>query len=303
MVMSMNIVFMGTPDFAVPSLKALIDAGHNIMRVYSQPDRPKGRGHKMQYTPVKELALEHNIEVFQPTTFKDEDTVKDLASLKPELIVVVAYGKILPKSVLEIPKKGCINVHGSLLPKYRGAAPIQWAVLNGDEISGVCTMFMAEGMDTGDVLLTAKTEIGEYESSGELFDRLMIMGANLLTETIDKLDEITPIKQDESKASHAPMINKEMSIIDFNKTAKEIKCLVYGLNPWPSAKMMINGRNIKVFSVKITEDKGKAGELFSKGSKLCVYCGDASLELLEIQPENGKRMSGESFLLGNPIER
>lgn len=298
----MNIIFMGTPDFAVPSLQELINSHHNIIRVYSQPDKPKGRGHKLQATQVKELALKNNLEVAQPATLRDETVVEEIRNLKPDCIVVVAYGKILPKEILDIPKFGCINVHGSLLPKYRGAAPIQWSVLNGDKTAGVTTMYMGVGMDTGDMLLKDETPIGEYESSGELFDRLSIMGSKLLIKTLDNLAEIKPEPQDETLATHAPMITKEMSVIDFTKTADEVKNLVYGLKPWPSAKTVINEKNIKVISVKVINEQGKAGKFYSNNGKLCVYCKENALELMEIQPENKKAMTGASYLLGNPIK-
>ncbi len=297
----MKIVFMGTPDFAVPSLEALIKEGHEILAVYTREDKPKGRGHKMQFTAVKECALEHGLNVIQPQNFKSEDTVNELKALSPDLIVVVAYGRLLPKSVLDIPPKGCINVHGSLLPKYRGAAPIQWAVLNGDKVSGVTTMLMAEGMDTGDMLLKSETEIGEMETSGELFDRLMHMGAELLVKTIDELDSITPIKQDETQATHAPMIKKEMSFIDFNNSAKSLRSIINGLNPWPSAVCEINGKKLKIHSAKVIDESGEAGKFYNNKGKLCVYCKEGALQLVEIQAEGKKRMSGESYLLGNTI--
>ncbi len=297
----MNIVFMGTPDFAVSSLDALINSEHNILRVYSQPDRPKGRGHKLQPTPVKELALKNGIEVFQPNSLKSDEIAEEIKKLNPDCIVVVAYGKLLPKSILDIPQKGCINVHGSLLPKYRGAAPIQWAVLNGEQVSGVTTMFMAEGMDTGDMLLKREVPIGENETSQELFDRLKEVGAELLIETLEKLDEISPEKQNDELATHAPMISKEMSEIDFSKSAKEAKCLVRGLNSWPCAKTVINGIKVKVFEVEVIDGNGEIGKFFEKEGKLCVYCGEHALQLMTIQPENKKPMSGESFLRGYPI--
>ncbi|MFI3206467.1 MAG: methionyl-tRNA formyltransferase [Clostridia bacterium] len=298
----MNIIFMGTPDFAVPSLEELLNAGHNILRVYSQPDKPKGRGHKFQETPVKECALKNNLEVFQPAKIKDEAVINEIKALNPDCIVVVAYGKILPKAILDIPKKGCVNVHGSLLPMYRGAAPIQWAVLNGDKTTGVTTMYMGEGMDTGDMLLKEETEIGEHESSGELFDRLKIIGAKLLVKTLAELDNIVAEKQDDSLATHAPMISKDMAEIDFSKTANEIKNLVYGLKPWPCAKTKIEDKTIKVFDVDVINEQGETGKFFVKNKKLCVYCKENALQLNLIQPENKKPMSGESYLLGRPLK-
>ncbi len=298
----MNVIFMGTPDFAVSTLRELVDNDFNVMRVYSQPDKPKGRGHKLMPTPVKEFALSKNIPVFQPVSLRDEGVISEIKELNPDVIVVVAYGKLLPKAVLDIPKKGCINVHGSLLPKYRGAAPIQWSVLNGDKVTGVTTMYMAEGMDTGDMLLKEETEIGENETSGELFERLKEIGAKLLVKTLNTLDDIVPEKQNEEEASLAPMIRKEMSVINFNDSAEKIKCLVNGLNPWPSTKATVNGKNVKIIEVRVSEENGEAGVFFEKNGKLFVYCGEKSLEIIMIQPENKKAMTGQSYLLGNPIK-
>ena len=218
----MRIVFMGTPDFAVPSLQALIDAGHDVCAVYTQPDKPQGRKQILTAPPVKTLALEHDIPVFQPNTLKNEDEQARLRELAPEVIIVVAYGKLLPKAVLDIPPHGCINVHGSLLPRWRGAAPIQWAVIAGDEMAGVTTMQMAEGLDTGDMLLTYETKVGEKETAGELFDRLAQSGAELLIQTLVKLDEITPRPQDEAQSCYAHMLDKQMAVIDWSKSAHEI---------------------------------------------------------------------------------
>lgn len=298
----MNIIFMGTPDFAVPSLKALVENGHNVMRVYSQPDKPKGRGHKLMPTEVKEYALSVGLEVAQPVSVKKQAVIDEIRELKPDCIVVVAYGKMLPKALLEVPSKGCINVHGSLLPKYRGAAPIQWAVLNGDKTTGVTTMFMGEGMDTGDMLLKKETDILYNESSGELFDRLKEIGAEALIETLEKLGEITPEVQDESLATHAPMISKEMCKIDFNNNANHIQNQVNGLKPWPSAKMIIDGKPAKLLLCDVIEKNGEAGSFFENENKLCVYCGKNALVIRELQPDNKKKMTGESYLLGHPIK-
>lgn len=299
----MNIIFMGTPDFAVPSLEKLIESDYNVTAVFTQPDKPKGRGHKMQFSPVKELAVANNIPVYQPKTLKDEEIQETIRELAPDMIVVVAYGKLLPKAVLDMPKYGCVNVHGSLLPKYRGAAPIQWSVLNGDKTAGVTTMFMGEGMDTGDMLLKSETEIGDNETSGELFDRLMVMGAELLMETLPGIVDgtIVPEKQDESLATHAPMITKEMSRVDWNEPAEFIKNRVRGLNPWPCAVTEYKGKRMKIYSVTLTDGDGNPGEIYKKDNKLMVFCGKGSLVLDDIQLENGKRMSGDVFLLGHPI--
>ncbi len=227
----MRVVFMGTPDFAVPSLQKLLDAGFEVCAVYTQPDKPKGRGHKLQAPPVKELALQHEIPVFQPTSLRKEEVQQELQSFQPDVIVVVAYGKILPKAVLDLPRLGCINVHGSLLPKYRGAAPIQWTVINGDGTGGVTTMFMGEGLDTGDMLLKAETPVGAEETAGQLFDRLKDLGADLLLETLEKLEQgtLTPIPQNEEDATHAPMLSKELSVIDWSQTGPGTP----QFDPWP----------------------------------------------------------------------
>lgn len=297
----MRIVFMGTPDFAVPSLEALLRRGHEIAAVYTQPDKPKGRGHKLLPPPVKVLALEHNIPVCQPTTLRNAEAVETLRAFEPELIVVAAYGKILPPDVLTIPPRGCINVHGSLLPQYRGAAPIQWAVLNGDKISGVTIQRMAEGVDTGDILAKAQTEIDEDETSGELFDRLMMLGAELLIDTIDKLDTLTPEPQDEALATHAPMLQKEMGAVDWAKPASEVHNLVRGLNPWPAAYLTLDGKRMKLWRTKIVKVNGLSGVLTVLDGEMTVYCGSDAVQLLEIQPENGKRMRGSDYLRGHPL--
>lgn len=298
----MRIVFMGTPDFAVPSLEALLKRGHEIVAVYTQPDKPKGRGHKLLSPPVKELAMQHGIPVYQPVSLRKEEAIEELRALQPELIVVAAYGKILPVAVLEIPPRGCINVHGSLLPKYRGAAPIQWAVLNGDAVSGVTIQQMGEGIDTGDILAKAETEIGADETSGELFDRLMVIGAELLIKTIDKLDSIVPEPQDEALATHAAMLSKEMGVVDWMKTAQEVHNLVRGLNPWPVAVCTVEGKRMKIFRTQIIEARGKPGVLTNLNGEMTVFCGENAVQLAEIQPENGKRMRGSDYLRGHPLK-
>ena len=299
----MRIVFMGTPDFAVPSLEALLKAGHEIAAVYTQPDKPKGRGHKLLPPPVKELALQHDIPVYQPATLRKAEAIEELRALEPELIVVAAYGKILPVDVLNIPPRGCINVHGSLLPKYRGAAPIQWAVLNGDKVTGVTIQQMGEGVDTGDMLSKAETEIGPDETSGELFDRLMILGAELLIDTIEKLDTIIPEPQDEAQATHASMISKEMGAIDWTKSAQAVHDQVRGLNPWPAAFCTIDGKRMKIFRTQVTAAKGEPGVVTSLNGEMTVYCGENAVQLTEIQPENGKRMRGSDYLRGHPLQK
>lgn len=300
----MRIVFMGTPDFAVPSLQALIDAGHEVCAVYTQPDKPQGRKQILTAPPVKTLALEHDIPVFQPNTLKNEDEQARLRELAPEVIIVVAYGKLLPKAVLDIPPHGCINVHGSLLPRWRGAAPIQWAVIAGDEKAGVTTMQMAEGLDTGDMLLTYETTVGETETAGELFDRLAQAGAELLTETLVKLDEITPRPQDDAQSCYAHMLDKQMAVIDWSKSAHEIDCLIRGLNPWPIALTTLSGERLKVFAAEKAAGNGEPGTVLEADPKkgLTVACGEGALKLIEIQLVGGKRMKATDFLRGHVIE-
>ena len=295
---------MGTPDFAVPSLQALIDAGHDVCAVYTQPDKPQGRKQILTAPPVKTLALEHDIPVFQPNTLKNEDEQARLRELAPEVIIVVAYGKLLPKAVLDIPPHGCINVHGSLLPRWRGAAPIQWAVIAGDEMAGVTTMQMAEGLDTGDMLLTYETKVGEKETAGELFDRLAQSGAELLIQTLVKLDEITPRPQDDAQSCYAHMLDKQMAVIDWSKSAHEIDCLIRGLNPWPIALTTLSGERLKVFAAEKAAGNGEPGTVLEADPKkgLTVACGEGALKLTEIQLVGGKRMKTTDFLRGHAIE-
>lgn len=301
----MRVLFMGTPDFAVPSLEILIENGYEICGVYTQPDKPKGRGHKLQFSPVKELALTHGVSVFQPNTLRTKEAAEQIRALDPELIVVVAYGKILPRTVLEIPAFGCINVHGSLLPKYRGAAPIQWTVLNGDKTAGVTTMYMADGIDTGNILLKAETPVGAEETAGELFDRLKDLGARLLLQTLERLQNgrLHPEPQKEDEATLAPMLSKDLAALDWNRPAEELHCFIRGLNPWPSAYGVFLGKKVKihrakVFSLASSEEPGTLAA-FPEG--LVVFCGTGALLLTEIQPENSKRMDGKSYLLGHPL--
>ena len=295
---------MGTPDFAVPSLQALIDAGHDVCAVYTQPDKPQGRKQILTAPPVKTLALEHDIPVFQPNTLKNEDEQARLRELAPEVIIVVAYGKLLPKAVLDIPPHGCINVHGSLLPRWRGAAPIQWAVIAGDEMAGVTTMQMAEGLDTGDMLLTYETKVGEKETAGELFDRLAQSGAELLTQTLVKLDEITPRPQDDAQSCYAHMLDKQMAVIDWSRSAHEIDCLIRGLNPWPIALTTLSGERLKVFAAEKANGRGEPGTVLEADPKkgLTVACGEGALRLTEIQLVGGKRMKATDFLRGHAIQ-
>lgn len=302
----MRIVFMGTPDFAVPSLERLVADGHEIIAVVTQPDRPQSRGMKMTASPVKECALKYNIPVYQPEKIKkDREFIDKYKEMNPELAVVVAFGQILSKELLDIPQKGNINVHGSLLPKYRGAAPIQWSVINGDKETGVTTMFMDEGMDTGDMLLKEVVEIGAEETAGELFDRLSILGAEVLSKTIDRLQDgtLTREKQNHSEATHVSMISKDLGKLDFNKTSKELDCLIRGVNPWPGAYFEINGKKIKVHKAKVSEQTGNAGEIIASDAKkgLIIATKDSSIELVEIQPEGKRRMTAKEYLIGNKI--
>lgn len=321
----MKIVFMGTPDFAKESLKAIYESKnkYEILGVVTNPDKPKGRGMKMIASPVKEFAQEKELKIYQPTKVKgNTEFINEIKSLNPDVICVVAYGKILPKEILEIPKLGCINVHASLLPKYRGAAPIQWAVLNGDKITGVTTMYMDEGMDTGDMILKEEVEIGKEETTGELWDRLSIMGGNLLVETLSQIEKgIAPREKQGEYFTIAPMLNKKMAEIDWNKqTAEEIYNLVRGLNPIMGAYAFYNNKKIKFWKVKIVDEKeiedilkqeiGKEkiesatpGDVLLEDSKKGLYikAKDGILKVLEIQGENAKRMSIHDFLLGNSI--
>ena len=300
----MKIVFMGTPDFAVPSLQALLDAGHEVCAVYTQPDKPQGRKQVLTAPPVKELALRHGIPVCQPATLKNEEEQEKLRALAPEVIIVVAYGKLLPKAVLDIPPRGCINVHGSLLPRWRGAAPIQWSFIAGDEKTGVTTMQMAEGLDTGDMLLTYETEIGARETAGELFDRLAQAGAELLLETLEKLDSITPQPQDDRQSCYAHMLDKQMAVIDWAKSAHEIDCLIRGLSPWPVALTTLAGARLKIYAAESVSGCGKPGEVLVSDPKkgLVVACGEGALALHEVQLVGGKRMKSADFLRGHAIE-
>ena len=296
---------MGTPDFSVGTLEALIGAGHEIVLAVTQPDKPKGRGKSLQAPPVKEAALAHGIEVFQPRRIREAQNVEYLRKFQPDIIVVVAFGQILPREILEMPPYGCVNVHASLLPKYRGAAPIQWAVREGEKVSGVTTMRMDEGLDTGDMLLKAETPVGAEETAGQLFDRLKDLGADLLLETLEKLEQgtLTPIPQNEEDATHAPMLSKELSVIDWSKPARELHNLIRGLNPWPSAYSYLDGKKLKIHASRVVEGSGEVGKAFAKDGNLLVYCGEDALELTEIQTENGKRMDGKSYLLGHPLNK
>ncbi|NCB28607.1 MAG: methionyl-tRNA formyltransferase [Clostridia bacterium] len=301
----MRIVFMGTPDFAVPSLERLIADGHEIVGVFTQPDKPQGR--KMILTPseVKQAALGHGLAVYQPETFKNGACEELLRTLAPELIVVVAYGKLLPKYVLEMPRYGCINVHGSLLPRWRGAAPIQWSVIAGDTHAGVTTMQMDVGLDTGDMLLTYETPVGARETAGELYERLSYAGAELLSETIAQLQAgtLTPVKQDDAQSCYAAMLDKKIALIDWYRPARELDCLIRGLNPWPIALTTLHGERMKVFAAVPVEGQGVPGEVLDADVKrgLTVACGEDALCITELQMVGGKRMHAGDYLRGHAV--
>ena len=306
----MKIVFMGTPDFARDSLEAIYNAGHEILAVVTNVDKPKGRGMKMIATPVKEFAIEKNLKIYQPERVKkNEEFINEIKSLNPDIICVVAYGKILPKEILDIPKYGCVNVHASLLPKYRGAAPIQWSVLNGDKETGVTTMYMDIGMDTGDMILTEKVEIGEDETTGELWKKLSKIGANLLVKTLQKIENGTaPRIPQGSDFSMAPMLDKGISKIDWeNKDAKEIKNLVRGLNPIMGTYSYLDGKKIKFWKVDVLQDDNsniENGTVVKVDSKdgLYIKAKGGIIKVIEIQGENAKKMNIQDFLRGNKIE-
>lgn len=303
----MKILYMGTPDFAVPSLNALIEKGYEICGVMTQPDKPKGRGHKLTPPPVKECAIAHNIPVFQPETLKNEVFSNELKELNPDIIVVAAYGKILPSYILDYPKYGCINIHGSILPKYRGAAPIQRAVMDGETETGITIQLMNEGIDTGDILYIEKTEIGENETAGELFDRLALIGADALLKCLEKIENgtITRTPQNHDEATYAKMLDKETGKIDWTKSAKEIFSLIKGTNPYPVAHTLYKGEVLKIFTAtpggKTNAEPGKITGLPSK--KIEVACGDGtSLIISEVQLFGKKRMDTASFLNGNSVD-
>lgn len=303
----MRIVFMGTPDFAVPSLKALAKAGHEICGVFTQPDKPKNRGMKLQQSPVKECALEMGLPVYQPAKMRDGEALAVLRELKPDLIAVAAYGKILPVDILELPRLGCVNVHSSLLPKYRGAAPINWAILNGEDETGVTIMYMAEGMDTGDILAQAKTPIDIHENAAQLFDRLAGMGGSLLVETVRELEAGTAkcAPQNDALSSHAPMLSREQSPMDWNKTARQLHDQARGLFPWPAATAVLDGIRCKVLRTALpggTTNKAPGTVLQADKKGLRIACGDGGvLDILELQPDGKKAMAAPAFLLGHPI--
>ena len=302
----MRVVFMGTPDFSVPCLERLVSDGHNVVGVFTQPDKPKGRGKQLSMPPVKEKALEYGIEVFQPRSMRDGEALELLKKLNPELVVVTAFGKILPKEILEEPKYGCINIHASLLPKYRGAAPIQWSVINGESKTGVTSMQMDVGLDTGDMLLKEEIEIGDNDTAETVHDKLSVLGAEVLSKTIDALQkgELKPEKQDDSLSNYAPILNKELSPIDFSESAQNVHNKIRGLYPWPSATAEVNGKKLKIHASKVAEETTEqAGTVTAVGNRLAVACGDGRcIEILTLQAEGKKAMSAADYMRGNKID-
>lgn len=317
----MKVVFMGTPDFAVSTLEAIYEAGHEIVLVVTQPDKPRGRGKEMQFPDVKVWALEHDLPVYQPVKIKEEEAIEYLLGYEADVFVVAAFGQILPKAILDMPRLGCVNVHASLLPKYRGAAPIQWAVINGDKVSGVTTMQMGVGLDDGDMLLKEEVELAEDETGGSLFDRLAIVGGKLCVETIEGLDAgtVKAIPQNEDEATHVGMIKKSMGEMDFEKSAVELERLIRGLNPWPSAFTKLNGKTLKVWKAAVSSYEDMAnetgisvsdiegsnpGEIIWTGKDyIAVKCNGDILLMQEVQLEGKKRMTVADYLRGHGIEQ
>ena len=302
----MKIVFMGTPDFSVNALENIVKAGHDVVGVITQPDKPKGRGGKMQYTPVKEKALELGLDVYQPQRVKETEFIEKLKEMNHDAIVVIAFGQILPKAILDMPKYGCINVHASLLPKYRGAAPIQWSVIDGEKETGVTTMYMNEGLDTGDIIDKVVVPIDKKETGGSLFDKLAIEGGKLILKTLIELENGTAVRtpQDDSKSNYAGMINKQLGKIDFNKSANEIERLIRGLNPWPSAYTKMDGKTLKIWDADVddSENDSAPGTITEVGKDFIrVATGKGSLKILELQLEGKKRMKTRDFLNGAKI--
>ena len=301
----MRVVFMGTPDIAERCLNRILEDGFQVVGVYTQPDRPKGRGMKLVASPVKQLALERNIPVFQPENFREEETLRQLADLKPDVVAVVAYGRILPQKVLDLVPQGFINIHASVLPKYRGSAPYQWAVLNGDAETGVSAQFMVHAMDAGDVVGVAKTPIGPNETAGELLDRLAVLGAQLLSDTLRgyEVGTLVPVPQEESQVTQAPMLDKSMCPIDWTKTAQQVHDQVRGLHPWPVATAELAGTKFKIHATKVVSGKGTPGTILGLNKTgLVVACGEGAVEIRSLQAEGGKRMAAPDYFRGHPLE-
>ena len=301
----MRVVFMGTPDIAATCLKRILADGFQVVGVYTQPDRPKGRGMKLTASPVKEVALDAGIPVLQPENFREEETVEALRALKPDVCAVVAYGRILPQKVLDVPTFGCINIHASLLPKYRGSAPYQWAVLNGEKETGVTAMYLCREMDAGDMIDRVTTPIGENETAGEVLDRLALLGAGLLSKTLSRFQAgpVAGEKQDESLVSYAPMLDKSLCPIDFHRTAQQVHDQVRGLQPWPVATMELQGKRFKVHETRLTAGEGEPGQILGlTKTGLVIACGEGAVEIRSLQAEGGKRMNAPDYFRGHPLK-
>ena len=295
----MRIVFMGTPDFAVPCLQRLLEDGHEVPAVFTQPDKPVGRHAVLTPPPVKQLALSHGIPVYQPTKMRDGTVAALLRELAPDCLVVVAYGRILPQEILDVPPRGCVNIHGSLLPRYRGAAPIQWSVIRGETATGVTSMFMDAGMDTGDIIDTLTTPIGENETAGELFERLAPLGARLLSTTLAAIADgtVTRRPQNDAEATMAPMLEKAMGRLDLTRPAQELHNQVRGMNPWPGAFCTAGGKTLKIHETRVAAGSGAPGTLLC-ADPVTVACGEGALQLVTVQPEGKPRMAAEAWLRG-----
>ena len=304
--MQMRVIYMGTPDFAVHALVSIVEAGHDVVACFTQPDKAKGRSKKLQPTPVKVQAMEYDIPVYQPVKLREQENVDIIREYAPDVIVVAAYGQILPESILNIPKYGCVNIHASLLPKYRGAAPIQWAVINGDAVTGVTTMRMDEGLDTGDMIEHSIVSIGDDDTGETLTDKLAASGAQLILSTLEKLENGTAVRtpQDDSLSCYASMLNKGMGDIDFSEPAEKIERLVRGLQPWPCAYTRIGGKNVKIYGAKVVsrEDGIAPGEITMVTKKtFAIACGQDALQITRLQPEGKKPMDAAAFLAGNKL--
>ena len=301
----MRVVFMGTPDIAATCLQKILADGFEVVGVYTQPDRPKGRGMKLVASPVKEVALSAGIPVFQPENFREEETVEQLRALRPDICAVVAYGRILPQKVLDVPKFGCINIHASVLPKYRGSAPYQWAVLDGLTESGVTAMYLCREMDAGDIIDVSKTPIGENETAGELLDRLAELGAALLSKTLSRFareGKVPAVPQNPDEVSYAPMLDKTMCPIDWNQTALQVHNHVRGLHPWPVATMVLQGKTFKVHDTRVVSGSGTPGQILGlTKTGLVIACGEGAVEITSLQAEGGKRMAAPDYLRGHPL--
>ena len=300
----MRVVFMGTPDIAATCFKRIIADGFEIVGCYTQPDRPKGRGMKMVFSPVKEVAIANNIPVFQPENFKSEETIEQFRALKPDICAVVAYGRMLPQAILDIPTCGCVNIHASLLPQYRGSAPYQWAVLDGLKETGVTAQHMVLEMDAGDIIDVSKTPIGENETAGELLDRLAVLGADLLSDVLTRFTQgkVEAVPQNPEEVSYAPMLDKTMCPIDWNKTAQQVHNQVRGLHPWPVAIMELKGQKFKVHETRIVEGSGTPGEILGLTTTgLIIACGEGAVEIRSLQAEGGKRMAAPDYFRGHPL--